>query len=267
MKNFCVVILAAGQGTRMKSALQKVLHELFGKSMISHIVEVAQELCPDKVLVVVGHQKEGVKRELAHNNVEFVEQAVPLGTGDAVRRAEKILKGYEGDVLILCGDTPLLRTETLHNLLKLHRKEAPAATILTARLKDPTGYGRIKRNGTGEVDAIVEEADAAPEERRINEINAGVYIFSAPKLFASLSAIKTDNVKGEYYLTDAIHILRTSGDRIVAWTTQEPEEILGINNPKELEIARKVLAKRRGRSATLLMRRVRSIRPAGASRR
>ncbi len=214
--------------------------------MVAHIVGVAQRLRPDKVLVVVGHQKERVKRELATNNVEFVEQTVPLGTGDAVRRTEKILKGFKGDLLILCGDTPLLRPETLQNLVALHRKEAPAATILTAFLKDPTGYGRIKRNGSGEVLAIVEEADATPEERLIKEVNSGVYLFSAPQLFSVLAEIKPDNAKGEYYLTDAIHILRKRGQRVVAWATGEPKEILGVNSPEELEIAQKILAKRRG---------------------
>src|SRR5450830_312193 len=216
MNNFSVVILAAGKGTRMKSSVQKVLHTIFGKSMIFHIVEVVQGLNPDKILVVVGHQKEAVKKNLARNGVEFVEQLKPLGTGDAVKQTEKILKNYQGDILILCGDTPLLQAKTLKSLLKLHRRKQTAVTILTALLKNPFGYGRIKRNNAGEVEAIVEEADARPEERRIKEINSGVYLFSAPKLFRSLSLVKPNNVKGEYYLTDAIRILRNSGERIAA---------------------------------------------------
>ena len=244
MHKFCVVILAAGKGTRMKSSLQKVLHNLFGKSMISHIVEVVRQMKPEKVLVVVGHQKEQVKRELAGNSVGFVTQAVPLGTGHAVRQTEKSLKGYSGDVLILCGDTPLLRAETLRKLLKYHQKKQSAGTILTAFLKDPFGYGRIKRNGTGEVDAIVEEGDATPEERRIKEINSGVYLFSAPKLFQSLSRVKPDNVKGEYYLTDVIHILRSRGEIISACPIDQPEEILGVNTPGDLKMAQRVMKTR-----------------------
>jgi len=245
MNNFCVVILAAGKGTRMKSSVQKVLHTIFGKSMISHIVEIVQSLDPDKILVVVGHQKEAVKYDLTRNGVVFVEQLKPLGTGDAVKQTGKILKDYRGDVLILCGDAPLLQTKTLKLFLKLHRRKQSAVTILTALLKNPFGYGRIKRNGAGEVEAIVEEADARPEERRIKEINSGVYLFSAPKLFRSLSRVKPDNVKGEYYLTDAIRILRDSGERIAAYSVKEPEEVMGVNTPADLEIARQILVKRR----------------------
>jgi UDP-N-acetylglucosamine diphosphorylase/glucosamine-1-phosphate N-acetyltransferase len=249
MNNFCVVILAAGKGTRMKSSVQKVLHTIFGESMISHIVEIVRGLNPDKILVVVGHQKEAVKKELAQDGVGFVEQTKPLGTGDAVKQTGKSLKGYRGEVLILCGDTPLLEVETLKSLLNLHRQKRPrpAATILTAFLENPFGYGRIKRNGGGEVEAIVEEADAGPEEKRIKEINSGVYLFSAPKLFHSLSLVKPNNVKGEYYLTDAIRILRQGGERIAACIAKRPEEIMGVNTPDELEIARQVL---RGRKKT-----------------
>ena len=244
MNNFSVVILAAGKGTRMKSSVQKVLHTIFGKSMISHIVEITQSLNPDKTLVVVGHQKEAVKKNLTRNGVEFVEQLKPLGTGDAVKQTGKILKDYRGNVLILCGDTPLLQAKTLKSLLKLHRQKQPAVTILTALLKNPFGYGRIKRNGTGEIEAIVEEADAQPAEKRIKEVNSGVYLFSAPKLFRSLSLVKPNNVKGEYYLTDAIRILRNSGERIAACIAKEPEEVLGVNTPADLEIARHILTAR-----------------------
>ena len=246
MDNFCVVILAAGKGARMKSSVQKVLHTIFGKPMISHIVEIVQGLNPDKILVVVGHQKEAVKKNLAGNGVEFAEQPKPLGTGDAVKQTQKILKDYRGDILVLCGDTPLLQTKTLKSLLKLHRRKQPAATILTALLEKPFGYGRIKRNGNGEVEAIVEEIDARPAEKKIKEINSGVYLFSAPKLFRSLSLVKPDNVKGEYYLTDAIRILRSSGERIGAHLAEEPEEVLGVNTPADLKIAQRILASRGG---------------------
>lgn len=244
MDNFCVIILAAGKGTRMKSSVQKVLHTVFGKSMVSHIVETVKGLNPDKILVVVGHQKEAVKKDLTGNGVEFVEQLKPLGTGDAVKQTGKILKDYRGNVLILCGDTPLLQVKTLKSLLRLHRQKQPAVTILTALMKNPFNYGRIKRNGTGEVEAIVEEADARPEEKLIKEINSGVYLFSAPKLFRSLSLIRPDNVKGEYYLTDAIRILRDSGERVAACLIKEPEEVLGVNTPADLKIARQILTAR-----------------------
>ncbi|MFA5393300.1 MAG: sugar phosphate nucleotidyltransferase [Candidatus Ratteibacteria bacterium] len=244
MDNFSVVILAAGKGTRMKSSVQKVLHTIFGKSMISHIVGIVRGLSPDKILVVIGHQKEAVKNNLARDNVVFVEQLKPLGTGDAVKQTEKILKDYQGNILILCGDTPLLQTKTLKSLLKLHQREHAAATILTALLQNPFSYGRIKRNGNGEVEAIVEEADAQPEEKRIKEINSGVYLFSAPKLFRSLSLVKPNNVKGEYYLTDAIRLLCDSGERITAYLAEKSEEVLGVNTPADLEFARQILTAR-----------------------
>ena len=228
----------------MQSSVQKVLHTIFGKSMISHIVEVVQGLNPDKILVVVGHQGEAVKKNLTGNNVEFVEQLKPLGTGDAIKQTRGALKDYRGDILILCGDTPLLQSKTLKSFLELHRQKQPAVTILTTFLKNPFGYGRIKRNGTGEVEASVEEADARPEEKQIKEINSGVYLFSAPKLFRSLSLVKPNNVKGEYYLTDAIRILRNSGERIGACLAEKSEEVMGVNTPFELKIAQQILTAR-----------------------
>ncbi|HNQ35794.1 MAG TPA: NTP transferase domain-containing protein [bacterium] len=245
MSELCVIILAAGKGTRMKSDLQKVLHQLLGKPMIHHLVEEVRRLEPVKVLVVVGHQKEEVMQRLEGLPVEFVEQTEMRGTGDAVRRAVERLPGYAGEILVLCGDSPLLRSETLLKLLELHRREGPAATLLTARLENPTGYGRIKRNGTGLVEAIVEQADATDEERRITEVNSGVYVFAAPRLFETLPGLRPDNAKGEYYLTDVIKFLRTAGERVAAQVVADPSEILGVNTPEELERARQILARRR----------------------
>lgn len=236
-----VIILAAGRGKRMKSPLQKVLHRVAGKTMVRRVVETARTLEPEKILVIVGHQAENVRRELAGCGVCFVEQGAPLGTGHAVAQTAGLLRDYRHDILVMCGDTPLMRPETLAGLRAAHHESGAAATVMTTELHCPAGYGRIRRNGAGEVESIIEESDAGPEEKMIREINSGVYLFHAPKLFDNLQRVRPDNAKGEYYLTDIIRILRSRGEPVAAFRAAQPNEVLGINTPGELAHAAEIL--------------------------
>jgi len=245
--NLAVVILAAGEGTRMKSSLPKVLHKICGRTIISHVVKVAQNLNPTKIIVVVGHQKEKVTEDLG-NGVEVVVQENQLGTGHAVLAAEQSLGKYEGDILVLSGDSPLIRTRTLLKLIKL-RGENGAAAVLTAKLKNPDGYGRIIRRGE-EITGIVEEKDATPDEIKIDEVNSGIYCFAGGELFGSLREASNDNEQGEYYLTDVIGILKNKGKKIVGMVAEDESEILGINSRKQQAEADKIM---RGRITDRLM--------------
>ncbi len=244
MENLIAIVLAAGLGRRMNSNGQKVLSRLFGRSMLLYIISKLRGLGLERIIVVVGHQKEEVKKELEGEEIEFVEQKELLGTGHAVREAEPRLSSCKNDILVLCGDTPLLTVSTLKNLVAIHRRGKAAATILTTNFLDPTGYGRILRNGDGSVEGIIEELDASPKERLIREINAGVYIFRKEPLFAALCKIKPDNIKSEYYLTDAISILRRKGERVASYRTDDPDEILGINRKEDLIRAEEILRRR-----------------------
>ncbi len=249
MEGLIAIVLAAGLGTRMNSNGQKVLTRLFGRSMLLYIISKLKGLNLERIIVVVGHQKEEVKKELEGEKIEFVEQRGLLGTGHAVRQVEPYLSFCKNDILVLCGDTPLLTLSTLKNLIAIHKKEKAAATILTTNFLDPTGYGRILRNGDGSVEGIIEELDASPKERFIREINAGVYIFQKELLFAALCEIKPDNIKNEYYLTDTIRILRRRGKRIASYRTDDPDEILGINRKEDLIRAEEIL--KRGKNGSM----------------
>ncbi len=247
--NLIAIVLAAGLGTRMNSAGQKVLTHLLGKPILLYVISKLKRLNLSKIFVVVGHQKEEVNKKLEGEGVEFVEQKQLLGTGDAVRQVEPYLSSSKSDILVLCGDVPLLRPSTLKNLILEHRKKQTAATILTTNFLEPKGYGRILRNGdVSSVEGIVEELDASPQQRSIKEINAGVYIFQKKPLFAALSEIKPDNIKKEYYLTDVIGILRKKGYRIASYRTDESDEILGVNCKEDLVRAEKILMRRKNGS-------------------
>lgn len=227
------VVLAAGKGTRMKSKKHKVLHPVCGKPMIDHILEQLSQIEPAKTLLVVGHLGETLEEHLG-DSVEFVYQEEQLGTAHAVLQTKPYLEDLEGITLVLCGDTPLLTSETLCKLIKKHREENAAATVLTAVVEDPTGYGRVVRQEDGRVDRIVEHKDATDEERKINEINTGTYCFDNQKLFAALSLVKNDNAQGEYYLPDVLSILREQGDIICAKILEDPNEAMGINDRIQL---------------------------------
>lgn len=240
--DIAVIVLAAGEGTRMKSTTPKVLHAIGGRPMLHYVVEAARALEPKKTVVVVGHRAKEVMS--AVEGVEFALQEEQLGTGHAVMASRPMLSGFGGSLVVLSGDTPLIRPETLSGLIDTHHAAGAAASILTARLDDPTGYGRIVRAADGSVAAIVEEKDATEEQKKIDETNSGIYCFDAHKLFAALERVDTDNEQKEYYLTDVIRILREQGATVAARTAGDPDEIAGVNSRVQLAQADKVMRRR-----------------------
>lgn len=237
------LILAAGKGTRMKSELPKVIHEVNGIPMISKIIKVLEVLKPEENILILGHKKEEVLKVIGED-ADYVVQTEQLGTGHAVLQAKDKLKDYDGDVMVLCGDTPLLREETLEELYKFHRDTDSVTTILTSIYDNPFGYGRIvKENGL--VKAIVEEKEADAEIKKIKEVNAGVYCFKGRELFDALSKITNNNEKGEYYLTDVIGIQVGEGKKVQSFVLNDNIEILGVNSKVELAQASKVLRDRK----------------------
>ena len=237
------LILAAGKGTRMKSELPKVIHEVNVIPMISKIIKVLEVLKPEENILILGHKKEEVLKVVGED-ADYVVQTEQLGTGHAVLQAKDKLKDYDGDVMVLCGDTPLLREETLEELYKFHRDTDSVTTILTSIYDNPFGYGRIvKENGL--VKAIVEEKEADAEIKKIKEVNAGVYCFKGRELFDALSKITNNNEKGEYYLTDVIGIQVGEGKKVQSFVLNDNIEILGVNSKVELAQASKVLRDRK----------------------
>ncbi|MGW4728045.1 bifunctional UDP-N-acetylglucosamine diphosphorylase/glucosamine-1-phosphate N-acetyltransferase GlmU [Streptomyces shenzhenensis] len=240
-----VVVLAAGEGTRMKSATPKVLHQLCGRSLVGHVLATARELNPLDLVVVVGHAREQVTAHLGELDPQArtAVQDQQNGTGHAVRMAVEELGGaVDGTVVVVCGDTPLLTGETLRQLTAAHHADGNAVTVLTAEVPDATGYGRIVRDGvSGAVTAIVEHKDADESQRAIREINSGVFAFDGPLLADALGKLRTDNSQGEEYLTDVLGILREAGHRVGASVAGDHREIAGINNRVQLAQARRVL--------------------------
>ncbi|MFH8634200.1 bifunctional UDP-N-acetylglucosamine diphosphorylase/glucosamine-1-phosphate N-acetyltransferase GlmU [Streptomyces lydicus] len=246
-----VVVLAAGEGTRMKSATPKVLHALCGRSLVGHVVAASRELDPENLVVVVGHAREQVQAHLAEVDpaVRTAVQHEQKGTGHAVRTALEQLSDsgvvLDGTVIVVCGDTPLLTGETLRRLGETHAADGNAVTVLSAEVPDATGYGRIVREaGTGAVTAIVEHKDATETQRAIREINSGVFAFDARLLVDALGKVRTDNSQGEEYLTDVLGIVREAGHRVGAAVAGDHREILGINNRVQLAEARRLLNER-----------------------
>ncbi|MCM3356186.1 bifunctional UDP-N-acetylglucosamine diphosphorylase/glucosamine-1-phosphate N-acetyltransferase GlmU [Bacillus halotolerans] len=227
-KRFAVV-LAAGQGTRMKSKLYKVLHPVCGKPMVEHVVDEALKLSLTKLVTIVGHGAEEVKKQLGDKS-EYALQAEQLGTAHAVKQAQPFLADEKGVTIVICGDTPLLTAETMEAMLKEHTQKEAKATILTAVAEDPTGYGRIIRGESGAVQKIVEHKDASEEERLVTEINTGTYCFDNEALFRAIDQVSNDNVQGEYYLPDVIEILKNEGETVAAYQTGNFQETLGVND-------------------------------------
>lgn len=229
------IILAAGEGKRMNSTLPKVLHEAGGAPLLAHVGRAARESGVDRIVVVIGNGADLVRARFADSGWEFVEQTERKGTADAVRRAEGLLAGVEGDVLVLAGDVPLLAGSTLSTLRERHHEAQAAVTVLTARLPDPSGYGRILRSAdSGLFEGIIEHKDASPEQREIDEVNSSIYCFEAAALRDVLPRIGNDNAQGEYYLTDAVGLLREDGRRVIAVAAATADEILGVNDPEQL---------------------------------
>ena len=238
---FSTIILAAGKGTRMKSSLVKVLHPLCGKPMLTYPVAVAREVGSEKIVVIVGHQAELVKGNIKDKELIFVEQKEQLGTGHAVLQARDEFLDFDGTVLILCGDVPLLMSSTVGALLARHSSEDAEVTVLTTTLADPFGYGRIVKGREGDVLKIVEERDATLEEKKIREINTGIYCVESSFLFEAIADIGNKNVQGEYYLTDIIEIARKRGYAVGSFMTNDPAEVMGINTPDDLERANRII--------------------------
>jgi bifunctional UDP-N-acetylglucosamine pyrophosphorylase/glucosamine-1-phosphate N-acetyltransferase len=243
MQYIAAIILAAGEGKRMKSKNSKVVHKICGKPLVKWVDRAAKEAGISDSIIVVGHKAEQVKEAMGEE-VDFVLQAEQLGTGHAVMQCESFLKGKNGTVMVLCGDTPLLSSETLAETLKYHHKNNYAATVITSEVGDPTGYGRIIRNSADDIVKIVEQKDATEEEKKINEINSGMYCFDIEKLLGALSKLGNNNNQGEYYLPDTLEILISEGQKVGAYKTLNSDDILGINDKVQLYAAEQIMKKR-----------------------
>lgn len=237
------IILAAGAGTRMKSKLPKVLHKVVGVSMIEHVLDVVEGVDCTKKVVVIGHGADEVKKSISHRNAQFVLQSERLGTGHAVMQADEKIP-EEGDVIVLYGDTPLIKQDSINKFIKFHVNNNFCASVLTTEMYDPTGYGRIIRNDSGEVVAIVEERDTDAEQKLIKEINSGIYCFKAKELKRSLSKLDNKNSQGEYYLTDVIGILNNEEKKVGAFKIEDSTEIMGVNSRRQLAQAEKLMKSR-----------------------
>lgn len=240
---FTSVILAAGMGTRMKSKMPKVLHKVCGKPLSKWVIDASKAAGADKVCAVVGHKAETVK-EVLGDVCEFALQAEQKGTGHAVMQAIDVIKNSNGEVVILNGDTPLITAETINKAIEYHKNNGNQATVITAILDDATGYGRIVRDNDGSVLKIVEQKDASEEEKKINEVNSGMYVFDAQSLVYALDKITPNNAQGEYYLTDTLEILLSAGKKIGGYAISDNDEIRGINDRVQLNEAEKIMQKR-----------------------
>ncbi|MBN1818026.1 MAG: bifunctional N-acetylglucosamine-1-phosphate uridyltransferase/glucosamine-1-phosphate acetyltransferase [Sedimentisphaerales bacterium] len=245
MADRIAVILAAGMSTRMNTQLPKVLHEVCGRPMLDYVLDACRQAGVDRIIVVVGYGKDQViERYKECTDVVFVEQVEQKGTGHAVMCCVSHLSDFEGEVLILCGDAPLIRTETLSTLLEKHESERAAVTLATTVLDNPQGYGRIVRDSYGNIQGIVEENDCTPEQRRIKEVNPSYYCFDSQVLLEALDRITPNNVKNEYYLTDALRLSITSGHKVVAVTAVPSEDCVGVNNRMQLSQVSKIMQER-----------------------
>ena len=240
---FTSVILAAGMGTRMKSKMPKVLHKVCGKPLSKWVIDASKAAGADKVCAVVGHKAETVK-EVLGDVCEFALQAEQKGTGHAVMQAIDVIKNSKGEVVILNGDTPLITAETINKAIEYHKNNGNQATVITAILDDATGYGRIVRDNDGSVLKIVEQKDASEEEKKINEVNSGMYVFDAQSLVYALDKITPNNAQGEYDLTDTLEILLSAGKKIGGYAISDNDEIRGINDRVQLNEAEKIMQKR-----------------------
>jgi len=228
------IILAAGKGTRMNSTLPKVATKFKGIPMLCWVIKIAQDIESEKICVVVGYKKK-IVQSLVKSKVTFVEQTKQKGTGDAVMATEKELKNFSGDVLVLCGDTPNLKAKTIQNLLNFHKDKNNICTVLTARLDNPSSYGRIIRTQNDNLEKIVEFKDASSAQKKIKEINSGIYIFKSKYLFDALKKLNCKNAQGEFYLTDTVEIIKKRRLPVGAFVCQDSLEIMGVNSMEDLQ--------------------------------
>ncbi len=245
-----VVIMAAGKGTRMKNPDKaKVMYPIDGQPMIYYVVDLSLRLRSEQVIVIVGHQRQSVMEFLGGafpGKVQFAEQNEQLGTGHAVQQSEPFLRNFQGDIIVLSGDVPLLTEDTMQRLIAEHRRQNAVATMLTTIMEDPTGYGRVVRTEEGYVEQVVEQKDASEDIRAIKEINAGIYVFNGPMLFEALRTVRADNVQHEYYLPDVFHYFRQMNARVAAVTASNFDEIRGINTLEQLKEAENIFLARAG---------------------
>lgn len=243
MENLKVVILAAGQGTRMKSDVPKVLHRVLDKTMVGYVIEASQEAGADEICVIVGHQSAMVKNTIKdlYENINFAVQKEQLGTGHAVMQAGDFIKS--GNILVLCGDTPLITADTIKNLCDIHEKDGNSVTVVSMVVDNPTGYGRIIREND-KFSKIVEQKDANSEELAVKEVNTGVYIFKAESLNKAFESLSNNNSQGEYYLTDTLEIIKNSGENVGIMVAEDAEEFMGVNSKLHLSQAIKAMKTR-----------------------
>lgn len=244
MSHLKAVILAAGKGTRMESDLPKVIHKIEGKCLVDYVIEAAYGAGVDEICLVVGYQADKVKSQVTHKEVGYAMQKEQLGTGHAVKCAKDFLEPG-GETIILFGDTPLITAETLMELSLYHREKKNAVTVLSAKVEDPYGYGRIIRDTAGRFVKSVEHKDATEEEKESTEINSGMYIFNTDELRQALDSLTTNNAQGEYYLPDTLTIIKDKGLFVDAFMLEDPEDINGVNTKEQLAEAGKVLRARK----------------------
>ncbi|WP_033396745.1 sugar phosphate nucleotidyltransferase [Desulfobacter curvatus] len=235
MNKIAVIILAAGKGSRMKSDLAKVLHRVAGTSMVNHVIEAAKEVASSHIHVVVGHQAEQVQKEIQKkHNVHFAFQKELLGTGDAVRVALPGIEACIQHVLVLCGDVPLIKKQTIIDLVSAHQNRMADLTVLAAKVNDPSGYGRIIHDKDGHLLAIREEADATDLEKQIDIVNSGIFCFEKRFLESGLGQIKNNNSQGEYYLTDLVEVAALNRAKTFVKIIEDPEQVMGVNTIEQL---------------------------------
>ena len=243
-QDLAVVILAAGKGTRMQSPLPKVLIPIFGKPTLEYVLDIAEKLSPARTLLVLGFQANRIRKKISKRNLEFVLQEEQLGTGHAAYQTEKVMRNFEGNILVLCGDMPLINPETLERLLNQHTKMAAKCTVLTLKTKMNNDFGRIIRDDEGSILRIVEFRDASEKEKNVDEFNSGVYCFDKNLFFKALTYIDDDNIQKEYYLTDTLEYSVKIGCPVASVQIEDVDEIIGINTPDDLQRVEQLLKDR-----------------------
>lgn len=246
-KKFTTLILAAGMGKRMESDLPKVLHQLDNKALVEYVIDLARGVGSDRIILIIGHKRELVQEQTRLLDVEYAVQAEQNGTGHAVSMCKDMLKDYDGDVLVLSGDVPLLTEQSVREALEVHQETDAAATVFTFAPEDPFGYGRIIRGETGEVLGIVEQKDATDQQKAIGEVNGGIYFFKSAPLWEALSKVSNKNASGEYYITDTVGLMRAEKHRVSAYLVKDPMEMSGVNSKPQLAELEKYFLERRKR--------------------